>query len=69
MYSTYCRLGLHVAASWRDVVRATNRKIVKKHRRDPQSREGRKKFYRIMLQYHSDARTLFCAAMRGGAHV
>src|SRR6476620_8293370 len=35
MQGTYGRLGVHVFASWRDVVRAANGHIARKHRRGP----------------------------------
>ena len=52
MYGTYLRLGVSVHASWRDVVRAASRKLVRKARRDPAKRDLRKQFYREMLDYH-----------------
>ena len=58
MLGTYHRLGLHVSASPVDVIRAARKRIAKHHRRDPAKREERKRFYRIMLAHHSDAREL-----------
>lgn len=52
MQGAYDRLRVHVFASWRDVVRAANTRIARKHRRDPAMREARKRFYREMLGYH-----------------
>ena len=58
MFGTYCRLNVHVFASWRTVVRAANTKIAEKCRRGPAFRAERKRFYRQMLDYHRDARAL-----------
>jgi hypothetical protein len=44
MQGTYGRLGVHVFASWRDVVLAANGRIARKHRRGPAMREERKRF-------------------------
>ena len=53
MYATYSRLGVHVFASWRDVVRAARTRIARRHRRDTAMREARKRFYRDMLACHA----------------
>jgi hypothetical protein len=52
MQGTYDRLRVHVFAPWRDVVRAANTRIAKKHRRGRAMREARKRFYREMLGCH-----------------
>ncbi|WP_298277568.1 hypothetical protein [uncultured Bradyrhizobium sp.] len=52
MQGTYDRLRVHVFASWRDVVRAANTRIAKKHRCGLAMREARKRFYREMLGCH-----------------
>ncbi len=52
MYGTYLRLGVHVHASWRDVVRAAANKLIRQARRDPAKRDRRKAFYREMLGHH-----------------
>ena len=52
MQGTYDRLRVHAFASWRDVVRAANGRIAKKHRRAPAMREARKRFYHEMLDCH-----------------
>lgn len=60
MYGTYCRLNVHVSASWRDVVRASTLKLNRKFRRSHKmdDRNMRKGFYRTMLDYHKSAREL-----------
>ena len=52
MQGTYDRLRVHAFASWRDVVRAANGLIAKKHRRAPALKEARKRFYCEMLGCH-----------------
>jgi len=52
MQGTYDRLRVHVFASWRDVVRAANGRIAKKHRRAPAMRKARRRFYHEMLDCH-----------------
>jgi hypothetical protein len=52
MQGAYDRLRVHVFASWRDVVRAANTRIARKHRRGAVMREARKRFYREMLGCH-----------------
>ena len=52
MQATYERLRVHAFASWRDVVRAANGHIAKKHRRAPAMKEARKRFYCEMLGCH-----------------
>ena len=52
MQATYERLRVHAFASWRDVVRAANGRIAKKHRRAPAMKEARKRFYCEMLGCH-----------------
>ncbi|ABE65057.1 hypothetical protein Nham_4475 (plasmid) [Nitrobacter hamburgensis X14] len=52
MQGAYDRLRVHVFASWRDVVRAANTRIARKHRRGAAMREARKRFYREMLGCH-----------------
>lgn len=52
MQGAYDRLRVHVFASWRDVVRAANTRIARKHRRDLAMKEARKRFYREMLGCH-----------------
>lgn len=54
MYGTYCRLGVHVSASYREVIRAARKKLKKSAFRREQ-REARHAFYRDMLRYHADA--------------
>lgn len=52
MQATYERLRVQAFASWRDVVRAANGRIAKKHRRAPAMKEARKRFYCEMLGCH-----------------
>lgn len=52
MQATYERLRVHAFASWRDVVRAANGRIAKKHRRAPAMKEARNRFYCEMLGCH-----------------
>lgn len=61
MSGTYSRLGVHVRASHRAVVRAAHRKIALPHRRDPAKREARKAFYRRMLEEHRQNQDLVLA--------
>ena len=49
MEATYSRLGVHVHAPWRAVVRAARSRIAKQHRRDP----ARKRFYSEILACHA----------------
>jgi hypothetical protein len=53
MEATYSRLGVHVHAPWRAVVRAARSRIAKQHRRDPALKQPRKGFYRKMLACHA----------------
>jgi hypothetical protein len=61
MQGTYGRLRVHVFASWRDVVRAANGRIAKKHRRGPAMRRKRKRFYRELLGCHARHQELVLA--------
>lgn len=58
MFGTYQRLGVHVYASNREVIKAARSKLQKRCWHDPAYREGRKLFYRNMLEYHAQARAL-----------
>lgn len=58
MFGTYQRLGLHVSASNRDVVRAARKKLQLVFRRQPALRDYRKAFYRQMIGHHTAARKL-----------
>ena len=58
MYGTYLRLGVHVHASWRDVVRAAANKLTSQARHDPSKRDRRKAFYRGMLIHHRRAQEI-----------
>lgn len=63
MYGTYCRLHVLTSASYREVVRQAFTKIAPHHRRAPAMREERKKFYRVMLDHHAEARRPGMAAL------
>jgi hypothetical protein len=53
MYGTYCRLGVHIYATPREVIKAASRRL-KPHARYSQTyRKSRHKFYRDMLRYHA----------------
>ena len=58
MYGTYLRLGVHVHATWRAVVRAAANKVTHQARRDPSRRERRKAFYRDMLVHHRQSQEI-----------
>lgn len=58
MFGTYQRLNVRTFASDIEVIRAAREKITKAGQRDPKQRDARKKFYRIMLDYHHRAQEL-----------
>jgi hypothetical protein len=58
MYGTYQRLRVHVSASDSDVIRAARAKLKPSCWHDTSYREGRKLFYRNMLDYHHKAREM-----------
>ena len=58
MFGTYQRLRVHVGASNMEVIRAARKKLAKRCWHDPSYREGRKLFYRNMLDYHHEAQEL-----------
>ena len=53
MEATYSRLGVHVHAYWRAVVRAARSRIAKHHRHDPALRQARKRLSHEMLACHA----------------
>jgi hypothetical protein len=56
-FGTYERLGVHIYASSREVLRAANRMLApRSFTRD--YREARHTYYRLMLAYHEKARDL-----------
>jgi hypothetical protein len=61
----YNRLNLSVAASEREVVRATRRKFHRRVRTCPEYAGERKRIYKAMLREHRDARGLFNYVTRG----
>lgn len=62
MFALYCRLGVHVGASDRAVIRATRARLVPYTRA---RQEPRKALYRAMLAEHLDARALYRMATGG----
>jgi len=58
MYGTYCRLGVHVYATAREVIIAARRKLKRSARTGRKHRDARHAFYRAMLKEHRDARAL-----------
>ena len=60
-FGTYNRLGVHIYASNRTVIRAALGVIADHHKRDPARREDRKTFYRYILEHHKDCRDLAAA--------
>lgn len=54
MYGVYLRLGVHVHASWRDVICAAAKKLRPAARAIAALRTIRKAFYRQMLAYHAN---------------
>jgi hypothetical protein len=57
-FGTYCRLGVHVAASNLSVIRAARRMLREGARRAREHRAARHAFYRQMMEYHASARDL-----------
>lgn len=61
-YGTYQRMRCHVSDSDITVIRKAQGRIAKHHRatgkRHTEAREGRKAFYRAMLEYHHNAQQL-----------
>lgn len=58
MIGTYGRLGVHVYASPREVIKAASRKLKKRVRYSRLHRGIRHTFYRAMLEEHAAARLL-----------
>ena len=52
MFGTYCRLNLHVSASWRTDIKASSRTIRPNTRLTRKYRDVRHLFYRKMIEYH-----------------
>lgn len=65
MFAFYCRLGLHVGASHRAVIRATRAKLVRRPDDPRYGRTARHDLYRRMIEEHEDARELYRSVMRG----
>ena len=55
MYGTYCRLGVTIYATGREVIRAASHKIKEASRYSRHQRNARHKFYREMLRYHAES--------------
>lgn len=62
MFATYNRLGLHVSASPRRVIRAA-RGVIARNKLGRKHAANRKNFYRRILQEHKDAGDLYLYAM------
>jgi hypothetical protein len=58
MVSTYLRLALNIRDTPRTVIRAARQKLSEAARQDPDQRQARKHFYRLMLAYHAKAQEL-----------
>lgn len=69
LHGTYCRLGVHVLASDRDVVRAAHRVMRPEVRRDHRRREARHGLIRTLLGHHHQARKLALSISPGMALV
>lgn len=65
MFGTYNRLNVSVAATNIEVIRKARLKLRKNTWHDPSYREGRKLFYRNMLEYHAQAKALYRAVQTG----
>jgi hypothetical protein len=58
MFATYLRLHLPVDANWRAAVRAAASRLAPHARHDASKRQGRRDFYRTMIEHHTKAQTL-----------
>lgn len=56
MYGTYSRLNVTILATNKEVIKAARKKL--KNPTNPTEREQRKKFYRMMLEYHHSAQRI-----------
>lgn len=65
MYSTYCRLNVHVLASDITVIREVRKKLRPEVLRDRDARGRRHEIYKLILAEHKDARRLYFAVTRG----
>ena len=65
MYSTYCRLNVHVLASDITVIREVRKRLRREVLWDRSARESRHKIYKLMLAEHKDARELYFDVARG----
>ena len=65
MYSTYCRLNVHVLASDITVIREVRKKLRVEVLWDRDARERRHKIYKLILAEHKDARELYLGVTRG----
>jgi hypothetical protein len=63
MQGVYNRLGLHVSASPRQVIRAA-RKVIARHRLGHRHRDTRAEFYLRMLENHMAAQSLYYEVVR-----
>lgn len=65
MFGIYQRLGLHVSASNRDVIRTARLKLNRIFWHDRDVRCKRHAFYRVMIGHHTAARKLHRYAVTG----
>lgn len=66
LQAQYERLGLHVSASPREVIRAARERVAVQCRLGPYARKERHGFYKSMLRQHVKAQKLYRFVMRGG---
>lgn len=64
-FAAYNRLGLHVSASNREVVRAALRLLRRESRYGPKHRAPRQEFLRELIQHHHGARDLYLRVNSG----
>lgn len=57
-FGTYLRLDITVHDGWREVVRASAKKLTPEARRDPAKCDVRHRFYRQMLEYHRETQKI-----------
>lgn len=62
MFGTYCRLGVHVHASNRTLIKAIVARLKRPLLRDRAGRARRHALYRALMVEHADARALYHVA-------
>lgn len=65
MYSTYCRLNVHVLASDITVIREVRKRLRSEVLQDRSARGRRHEIYKLILAEHKDARELYFDVTRG----